>query len=328
MLLRQFPRLYRSIVTDSHLSPSTALSIVPVSPSPPLSRDAHTTSQSISDPPHPAASASASAPNPDSQTISLTPLANTPPSQPPSHTDSQSNAQSNLPAPPTQASGSGAATTSQGYHNPPFDTHHFFTALEQTFPTPTARSLMRATRALLVDRIGRVKRGGLTTKDLDNQAYLFRAAMSELRNEITMRSKTESASLRTQAAGLRREVDALDAKMKEDLATLKHEIQMDVDSRKNESKNEAKTIDIEIEGLLNKSLVTLYDLRSDMEEVKWDNMRKSVATLSAFLVVIVLSMELRPKSKPAPPPNPTPSVVLPHDPQPDFEGSEKMENLT
>jgi hypothetical protein len=31
--------------------------------------------------------------------------------------------------------------------------------------------------------------------------------------------------------------------------------------------------------LLNKSLVTLYDLRSDVEEVKWDNMRKSVGEL-------------------------------------------------
>jgi hypothetical protein len=31
-----------------------------------------------------------------------------------------------------------------------------------------------------------------------------------------------------------------------------------------------------MQALLNKSLVTLYDLRSDVEEVKWDNMRKSV----------------------------------------------------
>lgn len=28
--------------------------------------------------------------------------------------------------------------------------------------------------------------------------------------------------------------------------------------------------------ILNKSLVSLYELRSDMEEVRWDNMRKSV----------------------------------------------------
>jgi hypothetical protein len=35
-----------------------------------------------------------------------------------------------------------------------------------------------------------------------------------------------------------------------------------------------------LQALLNKSLVTLYDLRSDMEEVKWDNMRKSVGELN------------------------------------------------
>jgi hypothetical protein len=36
--------------------------------------------------------------------------------------------------------------------------------------------------------------------------------------------------------------------------------------------------------MLNKSLVTLYDLRSDVEEVKWDNMRKSVGELNFVLV--------------------------------------------
>jgi hypothetical protein len=56
----------------------------------------------------------------------------------------------------------------RSYPHPPFHTHAFFVALEKTFPTPTARSLMRATRALLVDRVGKVKREGLTVKDLDN----------------------------------------------------------------------------------------------------------------------------------------------------------------
>jgi hypothetical protein len=63
------------------------------------------------------------------------------------------------------------------YQNPPFHTHAFLSVLEKTFPTPTARNLMRATRALLVDRIGKVKRDGLTHKDLDNvSAALLRRA--------------------------------------------------------------------------------------------------------------------------------------------------------
>jgi hypothetical protein len=60
------------------------------------------------------------------------------------------------------------------YTAPPFHTHAFFRALEGSFPTPTARSLMRATRALLVDRVGRVKRDGLTVKDIDNVRTLVR----------------------------------------------------------------------------------------------------------------------------------------------------------
>ena len=56
----------------------------------------------------------------------------------------------------------------QQYANPPFHTHQFFVALERSFPTETARSLMRATRALLVDRVGRVNREAVTVKDLES----------------------------------------------------------------------------------------------------------------------------------------------------------------
>ncbi|RDB22791.1 Uncharacterized protein C27B12.07 [Hypsizygus marmoreus] len=208
------------------------------------------------------------------------------------------------------------------YSNPPFDTHAFFTALEKTFPTPTARSLMRATCALLVDRVGKVRREGLTAKDLDNQAYLFRAALSELRAEITMMTKNDSAAIRTATAALRREVDRLDVKMKEDIGTLKHEIQMDVDSRKNEAKSELKQQDIAIEEILNKAIVSVSDLRTSVEEVKWENMRKAVVTLSAFVLVIIVFMEFRPKPKPAPPP--TRIDVSP----PQAEGLERTEWVT
>ncbi|KAG8218721.1 hypothetical protein J3R82DRAFT_4390 [Butyriboletus roseoflavus] len=207
------------------------------------------------------------------------------------------------------------------YTTPPFHTHAFFLALERSFPTPTARSLMRATRALLVDRVGRVKRDGLTVKDIDNQAYLFRAALSELRAEQGARSRNENVAMRATIAALRREVDRLDVKMKEDLGTLKHEIQMELDTRKNESKSDLKQQSIAIEvcsrlysrsrsdlapleqEVLNKAIVGLGDLRASMEEVKWDNMRKAVAALSAFLVLIILSMELYQFNRQAAPPS-------------------------
>ncbi|KAF9482465.1 hypothetical protein BDN70DRAFT_801455 [Pholiota conissans] len=198
------------------------------------------------------------------------------------------------------------------YTAPPFHTHSFFLALEKTFAEATARSLMRATRALLVDRIGRVRREGLTIKDLDNQAYLFRAALSELRAEMTMATKNDSASIRTATAALRREVDRLDVKMKEDIGNLKHEIQMELDSRKNEAKADLKQQDISIEELLNKAIVSVSDLRTDVEEIKWENMRRAVLTLSAFVLVIIIMMEIKPSKKPKqPPPPPPPEIPIP-----------------
>lgn len=170
---------------------------------------------------------------------------------------------------------------------------------------------MRATRALLVDRIGRVRREGLTYKDLDNQAYLFRAALSELRSEMTLKTKNESAAVQAATTALRRDVDRLDVKMKEDIATLKHEVQIELDNRKNEVKDQFTSKDIAIEELLNKSIVSISDLRTDVEEVKWDNMRRTVGSLFAFAAIVIIGMEMSPKPPPKPLPPPPPSGSTP-----------------
>ncbi|ESK97636.1 mitochondrial protein [Moniliophthora roreri MCA 2997] len=217
---------------------------------------------------------------------------------------------------------------SPSYSRPPFHTHSFYKALAQTLPEPVALNLMRASRALLVDRIGRVRREGLTVKDLDNQAYLFRAALSELRAEQTLTTKNDSAAVRTATTALRRDLDRLDQKMKEDIATLKHEIQMELDSRKNEAKDEFKRQDISIEEILNKSIVSVSDLRTELESVKWDNMRRAVLGLFAFATMIIVAVELRPKPPPPPPPV-VPSPLKPKDlAMPPAEGLEKMEWVT
>jgi hypothetical protein len=64
----------------------------------------------------------------------------------------------NLPSPVIQPTGPPPV------HVNPFHTHVFFTALEKTFPSPVARTLMAATRGLLVDRILRIRRESLITR--------------------------------------------------------------------------------------------------------------------------------------------------------------------
>ncbi len=89
--------------------------------------------------------------------------------------------------------------------------------------------------------------------------------------------------MRSATAALRREVDALDGQMKEDIGALKHEfvlhsiegphcsfsvvrIQMELDSRKNEAKNDIKRMDIQNEvcfpGLHSKNHLMLHHSRN------------------------------------------------------------------
>ncbi|CAG7849474.1 SubName: Full=Related to COX10-farnesyl transferase {ECO:0000313/EMBL:CCA67282.1} [Serendipita indica DSM 11827] len=180
----------------------------------------------------------------------------------------------------------------------PFHTYKFFVALEQTFPTPIARTLMRLTRGLLVDRMMRIRRDALDVKDLDNQAYLFKAALSELRTEATMRTKNQAATITTSISGLRRDVDRLDVKMKEDIGNLKHEIQMEMDNHRNESRAEMKKLDIRMEDVVHRATVSLGDIRTIIEQAKWDNTRRGVAIFGSFVLLTVIMMELKP-SKPS-----------------------------
>ncbi|KAK0486896.1 hypothetical protein EDD18DRAFT_1360111 [Armillaria luteobubalina] len=321
MILRQLPRLCRSLSTEVYHLPSSSTSIIPlvtreveVQPIPNGAR-----SISLAHPKDPAAQL----PHSLSESPSLSKSQTSPPPSPMA-TPTMESALSQVESPsvPSKVESKGPV-----YSQPPFHTHAFFTVLEKTFATPTARGLTRATRALLVDRVGRVRREGLTAKDLDNQAYLFRAALSELRSEITMTTKNDIAAMKTSGTVLRREVDKLDVKMKEDLGFLKHEIQMELDSRKNEVKEQFKRQDISVEEMLNKFIVEVSTLRTVVEEVKWDNTRRAVLTLFGFVAVFLTFMELRPKPPPTPPASASRHIPPPPSSNPVHETGDGLEKI-
>jgi hypothetical protein len=68
-------------------------------------------------------------------------------------------------------------------------------------------------------------------------------------------------------------------------------------------------------------MIALGELRTLVEEMRWDNMRRSIAALSAFIVFILVAMELRPKPTPKPPPAPE----MKH---PEAEGLERTDWVT
>jgi hypothetical protein len=120
----------------------------------------------------------------------------------------------------------GAATLVPQHPSPahPFDTHAFVTHLEGAgFTSPVAHSLMRSVRLLLLTRSTRAQSDLLHKEDVENAAYLFKAALSELRTELNVRARNDGLALRSATNLIRREVDALDQRMKEEVGGLKHE---------------------------------------------------------------------------------------------------------
>lgn len=53
--------------------------------------------------------------------------------------------------------------------------------------------------------------------------YHFKAALSELRTEQSIRARTAGEALRSKATAMRREVDNVDQRMKGDLQDMRHE---------------------------------------------------------------------------------------------------------
>ncbi|KAE8244644.1 hypothetical protein A4X13_0g6405 [Tilletia indica] len=157
----------------------------------------------------------------------------------------------------------------------------------------SADVVMDATRHLLVERGDWVLEQHLNKGDLENEAYLFSAALAELRTETQVRARNDGAALRSMTTLLQREVDALDLKMREDISMLKHDIQIEMNSRKAELKEQQNSIEQEIQDLHNRFTISLSDLKTEIEQnIKWDATRRSLALVFGIAAIVMTTLTL------------------------------------
>ncbi|WVQ79174.1 hypothetical protein IAT38_001270 [Cryptococcus sp. DSM 104549] len=173
----------------------------------------------------------------------------------------------------------------------PFDTHAFVSYLEKNgLSRGTARALMESVRDMIIKRGTRTGDTMVGKEEMENAAYLFNAALSELRTELSVQARNDGLALKAMAGAIRREVEGLEQKMKEDIQTLKHDIEMDMNNRKAETRTEMKGFDIYIEEINNKFTISLGDLRTEIESVKWDATRRAISVIVLIVVATVGSI--------------------------------------
>ncbi|KAG2179470.1 hypothetical protein INT44_006316 [Umbelopsis vinacea] len=164
-----------------------------------------------------------------------------------------------------------------------FNRHHFDTfkllrALEQQgFTRTQAEVIMKGIKFKLRNSTAHLRQRMLTKSDLENESYLFKAALSELRTEIQVMRRNDTLTLQSEAAQITREVDALAQRLREDTGNMKSEISLDMNNRKNEVREDQKMIDMRIQEINNKFTISLGDVRTDLEAVRWETIWKGMA---------------------------------------------------
>ena len=169
----------------------------------------------------------------------------------------------------------------------PFNTNRFVNTLETRgeFKRSTAEEIMRATKALLTVAEEDAARDLVAKTDLENEAYLFSAALSELRTEVQMTARTDGIALRSLNAQLQREVDSLSQKMREDMNSLKNDNQLDLNNRKEEASTDINTIEQRIMDTNSKFILLVGDTRAALEANKWIQTRRSIGKAQNFALM-------------------------------------------
>lgn len=115
-----------------------------------------------------------------------------------------------------------------------------------------------------------------------------------------MMRKSESTQLRLDALALQRQLEMLDQRMREDLQSMRTEVEMDVEMRRSAARSDSKDIELRIQELDNKFTVKLGDLRTAMERYKWDTTRRLLLAL-VFVAVMGTYIINRPRTLSPPP---------------------------
>ncbi|EKD03542.1 hypothetical protein A1Q2_02125 [Trichosporon asahii var. asahii CBS 8904] len=218
----------------------------------------------------------------------------------------------------------------------PFNTYTFVTVLEKaSVPEGTAKTLMVGTRQLLNQRSERATSNMLSKEELENEAYLYKAALSKLRTEFEVRNRNAGIAARNAVTAVRRELESVDQRMAENVQVLKHDIELDLSTTKDETRAGLKAFDILIEEINNRATISVGDLKTEIESAKWEATRRAIAIIVVLVICGVGISNLtigdphvdppQPKVEPPPLPNVTRDVGVGTDD--DFDYEARIEKL-
>jgi hypothetical protein len=128
-----------------------------------------------------------------------------------------------------------------------FDTYGLVRKLSQSSYTPSQSiSIMKAVRQTLLTNMALAREGLVSKSNVENETYLFRAACSELKTEISNLRKGEMERMRTERGGLQHEVDILGQRLGQETQGLRDELKGLFDDRKMAVRQEQRSMETKV----------------------------------------------------------------------------------
>lgn len=187
---------------------------------------------------------------------------------------------------------------------PPPYVHHFDTyglvkrLKEGGWEEKQAITVMKAVRLMLADNTDLAKEALVSKSNLENEAYLFKAACAELKTEVTTRRRSEQEKMRTERTQLQHEVDILSQRLGQDTAALKDELKGMFDDRRMAVRNEQRDMESKVQQLNYRITVSLQaDAKSEVEGLRMIMTRRVILTLGLVVFMVVGSLKLNSDAK-------------------------------
>ncbi|ANB14274.1 hypothetical protein AWJ20_5239 [Sugiyamaella lignohabitans] len=205
-----------------------------------------------------------------------------------------------LPTERSEGSGNEDAFQSQRYFQY-FDTQKIYSSLKYSgYTSGQADVLMRTMRDLLSRALTECQENAIPQWAAENEAYLFEAACSELKNEIQTSRQAQAEQFRADLGRLQRDVELLQHEIDEVMNTLKMEIDMEINERKNATRAEENAIQLKIQELNNKITIEINsDVKSEIEGLRWQTTRRGLMAVIFVAFILLANISINKKdSKP------------------------------
>jgi hypothetical protein len=128
-----------------------------------------------------------------------------------------------------------------------FDTYGLVRRLNQSsYTSEQSISIMKAVRHTLLTNMALAREGLVSKSNVENETYLFRAACSELKTEMSNARKSEMERMRTERGQLQHEVDILGQRLGQETGSLKDELKGLFDDRKMAVRQEQRSMETKV----------------------------------------------------------------------------------